>query len=122
MRETKFQVLDRTTFKPIWYDILDDIGWSMNGQWGVRRQYTGLKDKNGEEIYFWDILATSNDNPEYDIWTEEEYGYTIVREDDEFLWVTFSRWWPTNEKYSLYDFRFVRVVWNICENPELITK
>ncbi len=83
-------------------------------------QYTGLKDKNGVKIYFGDILATRNDNPEFDIWNLEDNGYTIVKEKKYELGVGYTNWMPTNDDESIFYFGFVEVIGNIYENPELL--
>lgn len=84
-------------------------------------QYTWLKDKNWKEIYFWDILATSNSNRDYDIWDKEEYGYTTVLERKDELWVTFSNWHPVSEyEEDIYSMNFVEIIWNIYETPYLL--
>jgi len=85
-------------------------------------QYTGLKDKNGTEIYFGDILGTSNDNSEYDIWDYSEHGYTVVQENSHELGVIYSDWAMTcfRGDESVFAQEFVKVIGNIYENPELL--
>jgi len=83
-------------------------------------QFTGLKDKHGKKIYFGDILQTSNDNPEFDIWTSKDYGYAICYEDPDELGVRFKNWYPTTEEESVYNFQFVEIIGNIYQNPELL--
>lgn len=86
----------------------------------VLMQYTGLKDKNGKEIYFGDILQTSSDDPETDMWKPEDWGYTVCQELDGEIGVTFSDWHPTYEKDCVFDWQYVEIIGNIYENPELI--
>jgi len=85
-------------------------------------QYTGLKDKNGTEIYFGDILGTYNDNSEYDIWDYSEHGYTVVQENSHELGVIYSDWAMTcfRGDESVFAQEFVKVIGNIYENPELL--
>lgn len=103
----------------------------------VVMQYTGLKDKNGKEIYIGDILATSNNDEksndfiEYDNWDKEDHGYTVVIDDPQQLGFWFTEWEVDNdylesegvyEKSSVYSLGFVEVVGNIHENPELLNQ
>jgi len=84
-------------------------------------QYTGLRDKNVVEICIGDILATSNDNADLDIWDEFFYGYTLVKEKEGQLGIAFSNWVVENsEKESVYDMAFVIVVGNLFDNPDLL--
>ena len=84
-------------------------------------QFTGLLDKNGKEIYFGDILQTSNsdDSDGLDLWKPEDFGYTVVVENPDELGVDFTGW-VVGEDESVYSTLFVEIIGNIYENPELI--
>jgi len=85
-------------------------------------QYTGRKDKNGKEIYFGDILATSNDDPKFDLWSKEDYGYTVCMEDDTVLGVAWSEWSPDDEEEpSVYSLKHCEVIGNIHQHKHLLS-
>ena len=74
-------------------------------------QYTGLKDKNGKEIYEGDILYIPS-------WKRK---YKVVFEAGMFRGKSICRW--TESKVSLATFQGevgCKVIGNIYENPELI--
>jgi len=85
-------------------------------------QFTGLLDKAGKEIYEGDVLATSNSDPEYDLWTTDENGYTVVCWNELGAEWRGSNWvWDSADcDESIYSLRFVEVIGNVHEHPELL--
>ena len=78
-------------------------------------QYTGLKDKNGKEIYEGDIFATDNN-----------HNFTVIYEDTRFIGVDGDR---DGKGYvccvdSCYKdgSSSIEVIGNIYENPELLER
>ncbi len=118
MREIKFRVWNSNKMD---YDCRDLSVWNgilvPEGD-GIIMQYTGLKDKNGKEIYDGDIVNYSN--------TLLEIGIGII---EAFFDTTnfHCRWVSQNtEKPSIYtstDYlgcpSEIEVIGNIYENPEL---
>lgn len=80
-------------------------------------QYTGLKDKNGKEIFEGDILKTSSVSGK---------GYIITTiEWSEFSWKEKLIYSPIHQFYEYFDFSDEtgvdsEVIGNIYENPELL--
>lgn len=76
---------------------------------GVLMQYTGLKDKNGKEIYEGDILSTSGKLTEKFpieiVWDQANAWYTGRRHNGHEASI-----WPDSRE----------VIGNIYENPELL--
>lgn len=75
-------------------------------------QYTGLKDKNGKEIYEGDILRTETDKPMVVSWNEKFASFCLWREG-----------WAFNHFFGeACDPERCEVIGNIHENPELLTQ
>lgn len=82
-------------------------------------QYTGLKDKNGKEIYEGDIVLAHGNTANFPL------KYVIVFNDK----CAFKmRWEGRQDESSFYDedisengYKIFKVIGNIYENPELLT-
>ena len=76
MRELKFRIFDDKTAKFTYFDIAQSFGNIPLDLRANIQQYTGLKDKDGREIYEGDYLtAKSSDNLVY--FNCEESGYFV---------------------------------------------
>lgn len=112
MRELKFRLYgDGKMFEPFTLDNDFDCvtGWMTDR---VIMQYTGLKDKNGKEIYEGDVLRADNWNPK------------VFRTEKIIAPVGFSLGYFNLQTraglHLLYDTSGIEVIGNIYENPELI--
>ncbi|WP_069839646.1 YopX family protein [Bacillus sp. F56] len=91
MREIKFRVWDivwkkMLTHEDLWDAPFNELFISTPDQRPYNiMQYTGLKDRNGREIYEGDILQISNkENKDYHmevLWTGQGFGYKIIRNE-----------------------------------------
>lgn len=113
MRPIKFRAW--TGKKIISWGILRNLKTVMLSlilEWGHRdyipMQFTWLLDKNGREIYRWDILQSTR---------PAAMKYKVIR-DDELAWFLFEDEFEDcfhpNKVWELI------IIWNIYENPELI--
>lgn len=135
MREIKFDAIYKPTgehFKPVSINFNDNTirgnfdgeinDWchfSLDGKYGdvILRQYTGLKDKNGKEIYESDILEQIRESKKgyytvvwHDNGFKLEYKFTRKYQGEEY---TDTNYLPIYQDYYL-------VIGNIYENPELL--
>ena len=110
MRKLKFRVWWKDRSKPSFYteyDLFDDT-WT-DEEYIAIEQYTGLKDKNGKEIYEGDIVVNTyyDDGEMYKIlWVDDSVAFGMESLDD-------------MELYKL-PLESLEVIGNIHENPELL--
>ncbi|WP_431030097.1 YopX family protein [Lysinibacillus sp. LZ02] len=79
----------------------------------VLMQYTGLKDKNGKEIYEGDILTDNGDEgPIFVEYSQEHAGFVFV---DKFDVQGPTLYTPKEISYEIFE-----IIGNIYENPELL--
>ena len=133
MREFKFRVWD-TGSKRYFYDIsplpagfknfhpillnpgLEAPTLVVQGREEVIiQQYTGLKDKNGKEIYEGDIFESTNPK-EILVRFVVQWGYR----DNPYSW-GFKSLLNEGKSYEFYDVKdSMKIIGNIYENPELL--
>ena len=83
-------------------------------------QYTGLKDKNGKEIYEGDIISVNGKYPKLIRYIDEWASYCLANLTDldcdlkTRYWQQVSPCWWTDYK------REIKVIGNVYDNPELL--
>lgn len=115
MREIKFRVWDKVHEEMInWEQYKDELVSSDFTDEGlILMQYTGLKDRDGVEIYEGDILALKG---HWGIRVEYEKGTMWVRDKDEIRYTNRILDVPI----SSITINMWEVIGNVFENPELL--
>ena len=127
MREIKFRAFvkdspDKEIYKDNtmygWDDVVDDLNWfikcgGLQEDSFVLMQYTGLKDKNGKEIYEDDLLILDTSM----IYGEQSPLRVIYEKS------SFTVNGVTNlDDHLLNVSKYYKIIGNIYENPELINQ
>ena len=110
MKEIKFRAWDKDEKKMVYKNVPETF---YNYFPEFIMQFTGLKDKNGKEIYEGDIVQWQAGF--YKAKRNQNMHDTIVFEEGTFK----------TQKYSMFVFTIANqceVIGNIFENPDLITK
>jgi uncharacterized phage protein (TIGR01671 family) len=123
MREIKFRAW-HPTLKKMFYDCrVSSNDWTdssthFSGEHDTLMQYTGLKDKNGKEIYEGDICKVIDPNGEDEIQYIVEWhpssGYVYEPEEGYGEFDLTSVGFAMDMEYAF------EVIGNIYENPELL--
>lgn len=124
MREIKFRVwcearkemlpIQRHSFKT---NKSMPYGWNMQYEFDAIMQYTGLKDKNGTEIYEGDIVDATYCIDRCLYYSEDEYGI-VVWDDKKFGF--FIKFKNEIDVTPISYYEYLKVIGNIYENPELL--
>lgn len=133
-REIKFDIIENG--KSVGIERLTENGWQWqyfdlnpdNGiRWAngvlnnhklIRRQYSGLKDKNGKEIYEGDVVSAVYEWETYD---GDAYCENSVVHSGEVCF-SFGTWRVKNQALPLYDWdkKTLEIIGNIYEHPHLL--
>jgi hypothetical protein len=113
MREIKFRAWDKS--KQMWernFSISNNgsflrLGIGQKSEFWEVMQYTGLKDKNGKEIYEGDVVT-------YHCGSDKQTEPMVVAIPDVYISSNDSDGYMRTHSYE--------VIGNIYENPELVTK
>jgi len=123
MREYKFRIYSFVSKYFIYFDVYEGVPQGIAGGVSEPQEYTGLKDKDGKEIYCGDIVelhTAANDKAKdvkgnhcglYEIYWDRCYKLKTIKPNWFFV--------PTFEGPAA-DYNIMKVVGNIFENKQLL--
>jgi uncharacterized phage protein (TIGR01671 family) len=122
MRELKFRIYSFVSKYFIYFDVYEGVPQGIAGGVSEPQEYTGLKDKDGKEIYCGDIVelhTAANDKAKdvkgnhcglYEIYWDRKYKLKEIK----------PNWFLKVIDNDCASFNIMKVVGNIFENPELL--
>jgi uncharacterized phage protein (TIGR01671 family) len=122
--EIKFRAWSKSENKYIYdFSMSNDGGVVLNKCYGtdnyIVEQFTGLKDKDGTEIYEGDILNSKNDGLDgCDIWDYTTHRNLIVKWSDKYC--CFTGLSDYHYEDSVYSYIYIKIIGNIHENADLL--
>jgi uncharacterized phage protein (TIGR01671 family) len=123
MKEYKFRIYSFVSKYFIYFDVYEGVPQGIAGGVSEPQQYTGLKDKDGKEIYCGDIVelhTAKNDSVKgikdnhcglYEIYWDRCYKLKTIKPNWFFI---------PNFESPAADYNIMKVVSNVFENPELL--
>jgi uncharacterized phage protein (TIGR01671 family) len=123
MREYKFRIYSFVSKYFIYFDVYEGVPQGIAGGVSEPQEYTGLKDKDGKEIYCGDIVelhTAKNDSVKgikdnhcglYEIYWDRCYKLKTIKPNWFFI---------PNFESPAADYNIMKVVGNIFENKELL--
>lgn len=103
------------------FGFIEDY-WTDSKENVAIQQFTGLKDKNGREIYEGDIynLIGWSKNPYFCVWHEGEYWNRDTEDTDESFYRN-KVGVPRDMRHTLSThYKYAEIIGNIFETPELL--
>jgi uncharacterized phage protein (TIGR01671 family) len=123
MREYKFRIYSFVSKYFIYFDVYEGVPQGIAGGVSEPQEYTGLKDKDGKEIYCGDIVelhTASNDKAKgikdnhcglYEIYWDRCYKLKTIKPNWFFI---------PNFESPAADYNIMKVVGNVFEHKELL--
>ena len=122
MKEHKFRIYSFVSKYFIYFDVYEGVPQGIAGGVSEPQQHTGLKDKDGKEIYCGDIVelhTAANDKAKdvkdnhcglYEIYWDRKYKLKEIK----------SNWFLKVIDNDCANFNIMKVVGNVFENSELL--
>lgn len=118
MRQIKFRWWNPDKKQMLYWDVFESFEssayYNILNECNDYMQFTWLTDKNGKELWEWDIISSLDGI--FEIEYSEDWFYAVNWDEYSSLC---SYTWQMNYPYDIDD---VIVLWNIWENPDLIPK